>query len=69
VGALVGYLRRTGLRKGVIGGDRLWMSVWVLVVGARLIRKLAAPKPVIEHFDLGPGQTIVVTDLGPAEGP
>lgn len=66
---LVALLRRNGLRKGVVGGDRRWLSVWIVVVGAQLIRRIAASNDVVERFELKEGETIVVTDLGRSDQP
>jgi hypothetical protein len=64
MGALTGILRRTGMRKGVLGGNRRWLTIWAVVATGQLLRRLLKQKPVIERFELKPGQTITVTDLG-----
>lgn len=67
IGGLVGLLRRRGLRNGVIGGNRRWLTIWVVVVAAQAVHKLTKPKPVVEKFELKPGETLYVTDLGVSE--
>jgi hypothetical protein len=57
------------MRKGVLGGDRVWMTIWAVIVGAQLFRRLFGEKPVIERFELRPGETIMVTDLGRPDQP
>jgi hypothetical protein len=67
IGRLVGVLRARGLRKGVIGGNRRWLSIWAVVITAQTVHKLMKPKPVVERFELKPGETVVITDLGAPE--
>lgn len=62
--ALVGMLRRTARRRGLRGGDSRWLSVWIALAGLGLVRRVVARKPVIEQFELRPGETIMVTDFG-----
>jgi len=64
MGVLTGIVRRTALRRGVLGGDRRWMSVWVVLAGAQLVRRIASSREVVEQFELKPGETIVISDLG-----
>jgi hypothetical protein len=59
-------LRGQGLRKGVLGGNRRWLTIWAAVFTAQTVHKLLKPKPVVERFDLRPGETIVITDFGEA---
>ena len=65
IGRLVGALRGRGLRQGVLGGNRRWLSIWAVVVAAQTVHKLMKAKPVVERFELKPGETVVITDLGP----
>jgi hypothetical protein len=60
-------LRRQALRRGVLGGDRRWMSVWVVLGGLTLVRRIASAREVVERFELKPGDTILITDLGVPE--
>lgn len=63
-------MRGRGLRKGVMGGNRRWLTIWVVVVAAQTVHKLTKPKPVVEKFALRPGETLVITDFGePASAP
>jgi len=61
---LTTLLRGQGLRKGVIGGNRRWLTVWAVVAMTQTMRKLMKPKPVVERFQLKPGETLMITDLG-----
>ena len=60
-------LRLRALRRGVFGGDNRWLAVWGLLASARVLKRLAAPKPVVERFVLRPGETLTITDLGSEE--
>jgi hypothetical protein len=64
IGRLVGALRGKGLRQGVLGGNRRWLSIWAVIVTAQTVHKVMKPKPVVERFELKPGETVVITDFG-----
>ena len=67
IGRVLGLLRSRGLRKGVVGGNRRWLTIWAVVFTAQTVHKLTKPKPVVEKFQLKPGETISITDLGVPE--
>ena len=67
MGALVGLLRSRGLRNGVFGGNRRWLTIWAVVVSAQLLHRLFKAKPVVARYELKSGETVTVTDLGVAE--
>lgn len=67
IGRLTSVLRGQGLRKGVIGGSRRWFTIWAVVATAQTMHKLLKPKPVVERFELKPGESLVITDLGAPE--
>jgi len=64
VGALIAMLRRTAFRRGVRGNNHGWLTVWITLASAELVRKLVSAKPVVEQFELRPGDTILIRDLG-----
>ena len=64
MGALVGLLRNRGLRNGVIGGNRRWLTIWAVIVSAQVLHRLLKTKPVVAKYELKPGETVTVTDLG-----
>jgi hypothetical protein len=64
IGRLVGALRGRGLRQGVLGGNRRWLTIWAVIFTAQTVHKVMKPKPVVERFTLKPGETVVITDLG-----
>jgi hypothetical protein len=62
-------LRRTAARKGIRGGDRFWFSMWIGLAGLQVIRRVVRPKPVVERFELRPGETVLIADLGTLDQP
>lgn len=67
IGRLAGALRGRGMRKGVLGGNRRWLTIWAVVFTAQTVHKVLKPKPVVERITLKPGETISITDLGVPE--
>ena len=67
IARLAGLLRSRGLRKGVLGGNRRWFAIWVVIFTAQTVHKVVKPKPVVERVNLKPGETLVITDLGVPE--
>ena len=61
---LVGTLRGRGMRHGVLGGNRRWLTVWAVIFTAQTVHKVMKSKPVVERFTLKPGETVLITDLG-----
>ena len=59
---------RTGLRKGIGDGSRVWLAVGAVALGVRLLQRMAGPgKPVVVTEELAPGQTLVVHHLAAGE--
>jgi hypothetical protein len=67
IATLTRTLRSQGLRKGVLGGNRRWLTIWAVVTTGHTLHKLMRPKPIVERFDVKPGETICITDLGVPE--
>ena len=67
ISRLLGVLRGRGMRKGVLGGNRRWFTIWAVIFTAQTAHKVLKPKPVVERITLKPGQTISITDLGVPE--
>jgi hypothetical protein len=61
---LVSALRGRGLRQGVLGGNRRWLTVWAVIFTAQTVHKVMKPKPVVERLTLRPGESVLITDLG-----
>jgi hypothetical protein len=51
----------------VLGGDRRWLAIWAAIFTAQTVHKVMKPKPVVERFELKPGETICIADLGAPE--
>jgi hypothetical protein len=67
IGRLIAVLRLRGLRRGVVGGNRRWLTIWAVIFTAQTVHKVMKPKPVVERFQLKPGETVVITDMGVPE--
>ena len=63
------HLRTRGYYKGVLGGNRRWLAVWGAIMTWRVLARVMGSKPVKERFELKPGQTLLITDLGAPEQP
>lgn len=59
------FVRISAFQRGVLGSSRTWFGVWVLLVVARLARRLSGRDPqVLERFELRAGEGVVITDTG-----
>ena len=67
IGRLAGLLRTRGMRHGVLGGNRRWLTIWAVVVAGQTAHKLFKARPVVAKYELKPGETIAITDLGVSE--
>jgi hypothetical protein len=64
MGRVTATLRRRGLQRGVLGTSRAWLAIWATLSVGRLLRRLTRPRPIVERFELKPGDTLVISDLG-----
>lgn len=59
--ALGGAVRRKGLHKGIIGGNRAWFLVGVCAYAIRFAKRLSAKdSAVINTENLRPGETLII---------
>jgi hypothetical protein len=59
---MAGYVRRTAVAKGVLGGNRMWMAVAVVIYGRRLLRRVAGRvSETVYCEELAPGETLVIS--------
>jgi hypothetical protein len=59
--ALLTYLRKNGLHRGLLGGSRPWMIVGGAAWGLRLLQRAAGNEPrVVYCEELKPGETVVI---------
>jgi hypothetical protein len=61
---LLGRLTRQGMRRGVIGGSRIWAIVWLV---AFAVRKWGLRREEVVYSEkLPPGGTLTIAHEGPA---
>jgi hypothetical protein len=76
VSPVLSRLARTGLRRGLVDGNRTWLAVGAAAAGFRLLRRLASKQPkVVFSEELAPGTTLLIShgteaepEIRPAEG-
>lgn len=57
-----GFLRRTAVSRGVLGGNRFWLVVAIVIYGRRLLKKLAGDGPELVFSErLEPGQSLLIS--------
>ena len=62
----MGALFRRGLVKGVFGGSRPWLVVWVVLLALRILRRITRDTPDVLYSEkLEPGQTLLITATDP----
>jgi hypothetical protein len=65
VAKLLELLKRTGMRKGVLGNSRPWFAVWTAITVARVMKKRLGKQPaLVERVVLGPGEAVEIRDTG-----
>jgi len=61
-------LRARAFSRGVLGGSRAWLVVWSVLVGVRVVRRVAGNKPrVLLCEPLAPGEVLVIRHETPAD--
>jgi hypothetical protein len=59
-------LIRNGVRKGLVGGSRTWLTVGAVAGGLRLLQRMAHKEPeVLMCEELPEGGVLVITNKGP----
>ena len=66
-GALCNYLRINAFRRGLLGGSRPWLAVFVLGLLGRNVGKVTkrGVMPVRLSEPLKPGESMLITHLAP----
>lgn len=61
------FVRTTAIRRGVLGGDKLWLSVFALGLAGRQINKVLKRGDMPLRFSekLEPGQSFLITHIAP----
>ena len=52
-----------GIRRGLLGGQRRWQGVLLVLLVARFIRGLAGRRPVVHRIGVDVGETLEVRHL------
>lgn len=64
------YIRRAAVKKGVLGDDRFWRTVFLLITGRRVLRRILGSEPeVVAVEKLQPGQFVRIEAIDPATIP
>jgi hypothetical protein len=62
---VLSYLRKRATLRGPLGGSRGWTTVWAVLLGVRLLRRLTKPKPEIAFSQtLRPGESLLISGDG-----
>ena len=60
------FIRRNSINKGLLGDDRLWRTVFLVISARRVLRKLAGSEPELLAVEkLKPDQTLVIETVHP----
>jgi hypothetical protein len=61
-------LRRLGFFRGVLGGNRAWTGVFVVLLGARALKKVVGKTEEVAAVErLAPGQRLTIIAIDPVE--
>ena len=64
MGKILIYVWRTAVQRGLLGGDRTWMTVFAVFGAAKLMRRIAGSVPeTVYREELAPGQALIITHL------
>ena len=60
------YIRRASINKGLFGDDRFWRTVFILMTGRRVLRKVMGSDPETVAIEkLKPGQFVRIEAIAP----
>jgi hypothetical protein len=60
------YIRRASINKGLFGDDRFWRTVFILMTGRKVLRKLMGSGPETVALEkLKPGQFVRIEAIDP----
>ena len=60
---MIAFLRRRGMLRGILGGNRFWTVIWVATATAGILKRFAGDKPDVvysEEFMPGDAGTFTV---------
>ena len=64
---LTSRVSREAFRRGVRGGSRTWLYVYVGAQGVRLLQRVASPRPDVFRLKLRPGETLEIREVTPGK--
>jgi hypothetical protein len=57
-------IRQQGLRRGVFGGDRVWLAAWLVLVGTTALkRKITRQQQFVSVDMLQPGERLTIRTI------
>lgn len=60
------FIRKASINRGLLGDDRFWRTIFMLMMGRRLLRKLAGSEPEVVALErLEPGQFVRIEAIDP----
>jgi hypothetical protein len=63
---VIKFLLRNGVRKGLVGGSRTWLTIGAVAGGIRLLQRLARNEPeILMCEELPEGGVLVISNKGP----
>jgi hypothetical protein len=63
---VIKFLLRNGVRKGLVGGSRTWLTIGAVAGGIRLLQRLARNEPdILKCEELPEGGVLVISNKGP----
>lgn len=64
--SLGAYLRRTSFNRGLLGDDRVWRAVFMVLTGRRMLKKVMGSEPTLVATEqIEPGSTIQISSIDP----
>ena len=65
---MLGWLARSGFRRGLVGGNRVWAVVGITAMTIRLIRRLLGEEDKVVYSEkLRPGESLLIAHDREAE--
>jgi hypothetical protein len=58
------FVWRTAIQKGLLGGNRTWMTIFAVIGAAKVVRRISGSVPdTVFHTELKPGEALTITHL------
>ena len=63
---MIATLSRLGFRRGVLGGSRGFMILWMVAMAVRLLKRMGGSEPEVVYSEkLEPGTSLLLTHEAP----